>query len=114
MRSIFRRQTLAAAAAIVFLGGAARAQTVTAPADGNTYLVGQIVAVSVDSAAASWAVSGPARQASDPPNRLNGQQAWAESAGGPFIQSWAGWYYDEGGGEAVPAADVPASWNGIP
>jgi hypothetical protein len=48
-----------------------------------------------------------------PPNRKNGTQTWAENAGGPFIGSWADWYYEDVGGK-VPANDRPDTWRGVP
>jgi len=49
-----------------------------------------------------------------PPNRKNGNKAWAESAtnSAPFLQKWADWYYEDVGGK-VPASDQPTTWNGI-
>ena len=47
-----------------------------------------------------------------PPNRKNGTKEWAENAGGPFVGSWADWYYEDFGGK-VPASDVPTSWDGV-
>ena len=49
---------------------------------------------------------------SSPPNRKNGTKEWAENAGGPFVGSWADWYYEDFGGK-VPASDVPDTWNGV-
>ena len=49
---------------------------------------------------------------SSPPNRLNGERAWAEAPGGPFLQKWGPWYYEDYGGQ-VPADDVPTKWDGI-
>lgn len=49
---------------------------------------------------------------SSPPNRKNGTRAWAENAGGPFLERWANWYYEDVGG-VVPADDVPTTWDGI-
>ena len=47
-----------------------------------------------------------------PPRRKNGTKEWAENAGGPFIQSFADWYYEDRGGK-VPADDIPDTWDGI-
>lgn len=47
-----------------------------------------------------------------PPNRKNGTREWAENAGGPFVGSWADWYYEDFGGK-VPATDIPDSWSGV-
>lgn len=47
-----------------------------------------------------------------PPNRKNGTREWAENAGGPFLERWANWYYEDMGG-VVPADDVPERWEGI-
>lgn len=47
-----------------------------------------------------------------PPNRKNGTREWAENAGGPFIGSWADWYYEDFGGK-VPADDRPDRWEGV-
>lgn len=49
---------------------------------------------------------------SSPPNRKNGTKEWAENAGGPFVGSWADWYYEDVGGK-VPADDVPERWEGV-
>jgi hypothetical protein len=49
---------------------------------------------------------------SSPPNRKNGTREWAENAGGPFLDRWANWYYEDMGG-IVPADDVPTTWQGI-
>lgn len=49
---------------------------------------------------------------SSPPNRKNGTRAWAENAGGPFVGSWADWYYEDMGGK-VPADDRPDTWEGV-
>lgn len=49
---------------------------------------------------------------SSPPNRKNGTRDWAENAGGPFIGSWADWYYEDMGGK-VPADDRPDHWEGV-
>ncbi len=49
---------------------------------------------------------------SSPPNRLNGERAWAEKPGGPFLQKWGPWYYEDAGGQ-VPADDIPTTWSGI-
>lgn len=49
---------------------------------------------------------------SSPPNRKNGTKQWAENAGGPFVGSWADWYYEDFGGK-VPADDRPDTWNGV-
>jgi hypothetical protein len=51
-----------------------------------------------------------------PPNRKNGTREWAENEGGPFIQSFATWYYDDYFGGKVPDDDIPDSstWEGIP
>lgn len=53
---------------------------------------------------------------SSPPRRKNGTREWAENEGGPFIQSFADWYYDDWFGGKVPADDVPppSEWRGIP
>lgn len=52
---------------------------------------------------------------SSPPRRLNGERAWAEKPGGPFIQKWhEPWTYEDANGwSAVPADDTPATWEGI-
>ncbi len=50
---------------------------------------------------------------SSPPNRKNGTREWAQDAGGPFIGSWADWYYEDFGGKA-PADDHPDTWQGVP
>lgn len=47
-----------------------------------------------------------------PPRRKNGTREWAEDAGGPFIGSWADWYYEDFGGK-VPADDIPDRWEGV-
>lgn len=49
---------------------------------------------------------------SSPPRRKNGTREWAEDAGGPFIGSWADWYYEDFGGK-VPADDHPDRWEGV-
>ncbi len=49
---------------------------------------------------------------SSPPRRKNGTREWAEDAGGPFIGSWADWYYEDFGGK-VPAEDRPDTWQGV-
>lgn len=49
---------------------------------------------------------------SSPPNRKNGTKEWAENAGGPFVGSWADWYYEDFGGK-VPADDRPDTWEGV-
>lgn len=48
-----------------------------------------------------------------PPRRKFGSQEWAEGEHGPFIERWADWYYEDGGG-VVPANDIPTSWEGVP
>ena len=53
---------------------------------------------------------------SSPPRRKNGTREWAENEVGPFIQSFATWYYDDVRGGRVPA-DVDShhsQWQGIP
>lgn len=51
---------------------------------------------------------------SSPPRRLNGERTWAEKPGGPFIQKWAYWLYDDVPySEKVPADDQPDTWDGI-
>lgn len=49
---------------------------------------------------------------SSPPNRLNGKREWAEAPGGPFIQKWGPWYYEDAGGK-VADDDIPTKWSGI-
>lgn len=51
---------------------------------------------------------------SSPPRRLNGERSWAEKPGGPFIQKWAYWLYDDVPySEKVPENDQPSTWDGI-
>lgn len=50
---------------------------------------------------------------SSPPNRKNGQREWAEAPGGPFIQKWGPWYYEDSQGGQVPDWDIPDSWRGV-
>ncbi|MBI3272919.1 MAG: hypothetical protein HYZ53_28280 [Planctomycetes bacterium] len=51
---------------------------------------------------------------SSPPNRLNGVRSWATAPGGPFLEKWGPWYYEDAGGQ-VPENDIPdkSKWRGI-
>jgi hypothetical protein len=48
-----------------------------------------------------------------PPRRKNGSREWAEGPGGPFIQSWGPWLYQDAYGGRVPEGKEPKEWYGV-
>lgn len=51
---------------------------------------------------------------SSPPNRKNGNEAWAVGEKGPFIYSWSPYWLYEDTNQQVPADDWPTTWEGVP
>lgn len=51
---------------------------------------------------------------SSPPNRKNGDEAWAIGERGPFIYSWSPYWLYEDTHQRLPEDDWPETWDGVP